>query len=298
MPAANSAFDPPRASSWWILRTGATLWTRGIIRLRRKVHPDGRSSRISASNWLLSFLIPGFAYAFYGRWVLASLTFVGWCSGLLIFLVFLGQPLLSGWGLGLLASAHSSGQGFLVIQEWDPESEPLSLGDRIGLPLAFWFGCLVLIYWPASHLFQTHVARPIIWEGRMIIIQAWIQPESIRRGEHLGVRIEGRDNGEVLIREGLNFGPVWGLPGDQLEFTPEQIRVNGQAFARPPGAPADGRVRLPADTWYVWPALTAQVRGVELSTVNQVYNDMAHVSRRNLLGRPFKHWFFRPQTLP
>lgn len=299
MPASGSAYYPPRASSWWILRTGAALWDRGTARLRRTFDGrPGRQSRISASDWLLSLLIPGYAYAIFGRRLLAGLIFASWCGGLLIFLIFLGHPLLSGWGLGILASAHSSGQGFLVIQDWDPESEPLSLGDRIGLPLAFWFGCLVLIYWPASHLFQTQVARPILWEGRLIILQAWTRPESLRRGEHVGVRIQARFEGSVQVREGISFGPVLGLPGDQLEFTPQKILVNGQPSPRPPGVPAEGTLTLPANTWYVWPALTAQVRGVELDVVNQVYRDTALVDRQNLLGRPYAHWFFRPQTLP
>lgn len=299
MPASSSPYDPPRASSWWIVRTGANFWNRGTIRLRRTLDPgDGRRSRISASNWLLSLLIPGYAYALYGRRLLAGLILASWGGGLLIFLIFLGHPLLSGWGLGILASAHSSGQGFLVTQDWDPESKPLSLSDRIGLPLAFWFGCLVLIYWPASQLFQTQVARPIFWEGRLIILRAWTRPESLRRGEPVGVRIEARYEGPVQVRAGVSFGPVLGLPGDHLEFTPERIRANGQILARPPGLLTDGDVEVPANTWYVWPALTARVQNVELNDVNQVYRDMAFVTRENLLGRPFAHWFFRRQTFP
>ncbi len=299
MPASSSAFYPPRASSWWLLRTGAALWDRGTVRLRRTFDGrPGRGSRISSSDWLLSLLIPGYAYAIYGRRLLASLILASWCGGLLIFLIFLGHPLLSGWGLGILASAHSSGQGFLVTQDWDPESEPMTLGDRIGLPLAFWFGCLVLIYWPSGQLFQTHVARPIFWEGRLLILQAWTRPESLRRGEHVGVRIKARYEGPVRIREGISFGPVLGLPGDRLEFTPETNRANGQILARPPGLLTEGNVEVPANTWYVWPALTARVQNVELNDVNQVYRDMAFVARENLLGRPFAHWFFRPQPLP
>lgn len=299
-----SNYYPPRAKDRAVPRSLAVPLDRAVIRVQVWFNrlPLGISAlSIPAEQWLLALILPGYAYALLGRPKLAWASLAGWFAGLLLFVVFLGNPWITGWALGAMASAHSSGQGFLVLREREhnPEAPPLGLWERIWIPLALWFACLALIYWPASSLFQKYLAQPVQLNEQILIINAATDPRTLVRGELVAYRVEQQSYGSVRVAAGPTLGRLSGLPGDRVEFGPEDLRVNGTSEPRRPEMPSVGELRVAPKTRFIWPVLGERIiMNVDRGVVDDAYFQLAQVPESSLIGRPFRSWFFRNQKIP
>lgn len=303
MPKFASSYYPPRAHDRWVPASLGRALDRAGVRLRRcsqrfpvRVSP----SSVPLEQWTLALVLPGYAYALLGRRTLAWGMVLTWVTALLLYLVFLGNPWLTGWALGALASAHVSGLGFLVLRdrEQDPDGRGLSLAERLGIPLGFWVGYLMLLYWPAGQWFQQHLALPVQLNEQTYVFNATSSPRSLTRGEIVAYRLDRGWAGVVQVQRGYTMGAILGLPGDRIEFGENEVRVNGRVQPRAPEMPRSGELIVEPNTRFIWPVLSERVINIDRAQVNHAYLQLASVPEQNLVGRPFRHWFFRRQTIP
>ncbi|HAB18734.1 MAG TPA: hypothetical protein DCE44_20125 [Verrucomicrobiales bacterium] len=281
----------------------ALLLDRALVRMGTRLtrfRPAVVGLSIPWEYWLMALLVPGYAYFLEGRRKLAALMAVSWAVSLLLFLRFLGHAWLSGWALGAMASAHSSGLGFLLLREFErnPDADRPGLRTQITVPLSFWFVFLTLVYWPLSSAFQNHFAQPLLVGDRIVIFSPMTERRSVKRGELVAVRIKGQNIDGVVVRSGVTCGTYLGAAGSRVEFTPAHVLVNGITQDRLDEMPGSGQMIIGPGTLFIWPVLNQRVINVPRESVQMAYWQLAQVSERNFIGRPFKRWFFwRQDTL-
>jgi hypothetical protein len=54
---------------------------------------------------------------------------------------------------------------------------------------------------------------------------------------------------------------------------------------------------VPDFCWFIWPELDISNRGVNLRNVQQALRGLAVVDRERFVGRPYRWWFFRAQSM-
>src|SRR5436190_21397028 len=112
---------------------------------------------------------------------------------------------------------------------------------RLGYSLAVLFVVGQLIYATGLRLFQRHLFMPLRWNERVYVVNPRARIGDLHRGDLVAVhtdRIFGEDR--VSIREGYSLDKVLALPGDDVSFHREGIRVNDTADVRKPMMPVEG----------------------------------------------------------
>ena len=281
-----SPYYPPRAH-WY-----GSIFPWGA-RLRRRVALD-RIPRPLGFSWLqliAAVLVPGLAVyirgpRIYGRAAL-GLAF----SLFLIFAAELGRP-MGNLAFGLLLALHATGINYLLA--------PLFAGVRFGYRVLFSMGLLVvlgtLLYAPAQNFAAAHGVTPMRIRDRVIVVRGLGAAGSIRRGDLVAYTISANGDHNGMVYAGYGLGPVLGLGGDHVRFTPTAIEINGRPQARVSTMPASGDLVVPEKCWFVWPELDITGHGnVPAATLTQLLLSMSTISESQLVGKPFKHWFWHRQ---
>jgi signal peptidase I len=222
---------------------------------------------------------------------------------LLLLFIFLANPVIRAWCLGALASTHTSGLALaaLLSRERDPDLQPPTLAHRIALPLALWAIAAALVYWPLDGLINDTIARVVLVDGRNIIVNPRVDPDDLLRGDIILFRSGGnRYSGEVpvLMRDGLYWGGVIGLPGDQVTFSTQSVAAGGRSRPLEAYMPTTGSVAVPRDTWFAWPRMLQQAAGrTSPDLITHAFLDQAQITRAEFMGRPYRRWFFRRQDV-
>lgn len=312
MNSNSSSYYPPRAQDRWLPRNFTRRIDRMGVGLRRLFarSPLGTPMVLSltGAEFLLCLLLPGDAYRRLGQKALGLAFLLGWVGCGLCVPVFLGHPLILGWAVGGMASCHASGLGYLFLRERETSrGYPDGLGGKIMVPLVTWFLYAACIYWPGFLLFQNTVARPLFLpaENRAVIFSSLARPAAVARDDLVayqaeGFRLRGPATLPVVFPGGLMLGRVIGRPGDQIEFGPRLIRVNGRYGDRLPTMPVSGEVRVRPGEWLIWPTVNLRVvnAGMDPGGIAEAYLRLARVPQSNFVGRAFHRWFFQRQDLP
>ena len=306
MDPSDSSYYPPRAGRG---RMSAASGVR-VERLRnrfahfmRRLPSPPSFGVLSFRDGILSLILPGYAYVAMGRWQIGLLMAGGWVLALLLLLVFLANPTTRAWCLGTLASTHTSGLAMAALRsrELDPDLPSPTLFHRIALPLALWAIAAAVIYWPFDTLLNETVARVVSVDGRSIVVNPRVDPEDLLRGDIILFRSGGnRYSGEVpvLMRDGLYWGVVLGLPGDQVTFSTNSVVAAGRSSPLEAYMPTAGSYPVPRDTWFAWPRML-QLGAARTSPdlITHAFLDQAQITRADFMGRPYRRWFFRRQDV-
>lgn len=305
MDSSDSSYYPPRAGRGRMSATSGVRFERlknRFAHVMRRLPSPPAFGILSFRDGVLSVLVPGYAYVAMGRWQIGLIMAAVWILAMVLLLVFLANPTLRAWCLGTLASTHTSGLALAILRtrELDPDLPPPTVVHRIGLPLALWAIAAAVLYWPLDGLLNDTFARVVLVDGRNIIVNPRVEPEDLVRGDTILYRSEGTRRGggemQVLMRGGLYWGVVIGLPGDRIQFTTNGVVVAGRS--RPPEAymPMTGAVAIPRDTWFAWPRMLQRAAGAASpDVITQAFLDQAQITRAEFVGRPYRRWFFRRQ---
>jgi len=288
-----ASYYPPRAR--WYTRIFCVTGERVLRQLRLdKFSPPGG---ISFLRFLLCLSLPGFSFFALRRTTLGLIFFGSYVLSALVFLVAMGYRAGS-IAFGLLISIHATSIVFL---------EALWLGkERFGLRLLAAFCTLIavwgLVYSPALRYVENHWLMPLR-QGKHVFVVKRTDANSIHRGEWVAYRISGARASQarqfrVYIGEGFGIQPVLGVPGDRVRFEKNKFLINDQSVAALPHMPQNGDFVVNEKVWFIWPGLDIEIRGaVAESDVSGAFQNLALVPEEEIVGKAFKSWFGRRQSL-
>jgi hypothetical protein len=291
MDERTSPYYPPRAG-WSRHFYEAVYAMRGQLQ-REDLKLPQFVITVSFHEFLLCLLVPGFSFTFAGWKWLGRGTLLAWFAALGVFIAWLGYT-TANIAFGLLMSMHVSS----IIYFLNRLSPGMTVLRRLGYSLAVLFVVGQLIYATGLRLFQKHLFMPLRWNERVYVVNPRARIGDLHRGDLVAIHNEqifGQDR--VSIREGYSLDKVLALPGDRVSFHREGIQVNETSDIRKPMMPADGGLRLDEKTWLIWPTLTTVAQyNVGEDAIQNAVLQMAQVHREQMIGRPYRRWFWRDQT--
>jgi signal peptidase I len=159
---------------------------------------------------------------------------------------------------------------------------------------------LLLWYRPVENFTQRHLFAPVVTGGRVVIVQPGASLRGLQRGDWVAYSLAERSiEDAVIFHGGVGLGPVLAKAGDHIVFSPGGFTVNETPHAALPHMPAAGEWIVPEKHWFIWPNLGISGHGnVGESNINRTFMALADVAPSQYWGRPFRHWFWRKQTLP
>lgn len=282
-----SSYYPPRAG-----------WGRHFNRLgdtvRRRVHWEqlGLKLKTSPLHFALGFVVPGFSFLDAGWKTLGKATMLAWVVAALVFLVRLGYG-VSTFAFGLMMSMHVSSILYLHNRAF-PGMRVLR---RLVFSLALLFVVGQLVYASALKLCHNYLFMPLRVGEKVYVINRLHDAQSLRRGDFVACSAEAASFGNVRIRDGYILDKVIAGPRDHVEFTWDGYAVNGVPSRSLPFMPVSGTIVLPQQTWLIWPSLKTVVTvNVDPHSVSAAVLDMAIIRHEQVIGKPFKRWFWRRQV--
>ncbi|MGA2175490.1 MAG: hypothetical protein ABSH38_10960 [Verrucomicrobiota bacterium] len=257
------------------------LWDRSGLLLADKVTVRGV---------IASVFVPGLALYLRGPRA-SGRAAMGVCALLfLFFMAFLGYP-LGTLALALLMSIHVTG----VVAYYQPVVASARLSFRLMATLMLCALTIGFVYLPARDLLENRWLMPLQVKGQVVVIHRLTSPVTLRRGDWIAFRNGSIGGDHMYIRSGVNFAPVLALPGDQVEFSAEAFSVNGVAQPRRQNMPQSGGFTVDRNCWFAWPEFAIYAHGHAMDVSGMVMQ-MALVSKDELIGKPFDHWFWRRQS--
>ena len=290
-----SPYYPPRAR--WYSRLYYLLFG-----LRRAMHLEKihLPATVSSFQFIFSLLIPGYAFFAKGRSLPGWTFLTAYFLAVLLFAGWLGYPAGS-IGYGFMISVHASSIAFLETYWLRNECRFRFRLAMAGLTLlAVW----LLVYSPLLGFAERHWIMPLRVRENVVIVRRLTSPQGIKRGDWVMYSSAGSFTGDahaggaVWIRGGFGWGPVLGLVGDRVEFSTNSFIIAGVERPRLPHMPISGATVVPEKHWFIWPELDIAGHGnVGEAVLSATMLQLATVSHAQLIGKPFKHWFWRRQVL-
>ncbi len=253
-------------------------------------------NRLTAGELVLGITVPGFAF-FKGRrkiWGIVAMSLYALAG--LVFITALGYQAGS-LAYAVMVSLHATSIIF-VEGHWLADTR---LQLRLVLALCTLFVVWVLLYSPVAGFAERHFFMPLRVGNRVLVINPATSLRSIKQGDWVAYRINAGNRTETEFRQivlhgGLGFEPVLALPGNEVAFSNDSFLVNGTPFPLRARMPHEGGVTVPENVWFIWPSFHIIGGGMLAGQISQAMQKTALVSGDQIIGRPFKHWFFRRQT--
>lgn len=283
-----SPYYPPRARRHRPL----TRLLEGIRRLAwlDRIHLPGG---ISFKALVAALFIPGLAFRLQRERLAARAIWVSYILLACVLVVWLGRT-AANLAFGLMLSLHT----ISVLCLLGPWLNQARLVFRIMAGVAILLVLGGLLYLPLRDRIQRTWLLPVRLEGRVIVVQTLTKPESVKRGEWIAYRIQGGSARGLVIQSGLAVQRVLGLPGDEIRFSSQALFINGVAGPRLEHMPVTGKLIVPEKHWFIWPDHAMSVRGNNAERVDAALFGLADVKQDQFVGKPFRRWFWRRQTLP
>ena len=285
-----SSYYPPRAG-----------WSRSFHNItyaaKRRLHIEKLNVPrlaidISTPELILCLLLPGFSFYDAGWKRMGITTTIVWFVTACVFLTFLGYT-TANVAFGLMMSMHVSS----IIYLLNRVTPGAGLVRRLGLSLAVLFVVGQLVYALGLRWFQTHVFMPLQLGDKVYVINCMTPVRSIHRGDLIACHVERTGYRNVWIQQGYLLDRILAGPRDQVEFTADAVRINGLSSPRLPLMLAEGSLVMPENTWLVWPSLRTVTRyNASEYDIGKTVLQMAQVHREQVIGKPFRRWFWRDQT--
>jgi hypothetical protein len=295
MNRTHSPYDPPRAR-WYSPLVGASQRLHRRLGLDRLHLPDG----VSAAAFTAGLLVPGLAFFVRKQRLIGQVVSLGYGVLALIFIVWLGHP-IANLAFGLMLSAHVTSVTFLL--------NPWLAGSRFGFRLATGLILLLVIgvglYVPLRQELEAKCFIPLRIKNDVVVVQTFSTPNSVNRGDWIAYSLDSlsvgdahRQGGAVRTQAGIGCRVVLGVAGDRVRFTPQTFEINGVAQPRLPHMPVEAEFVVPEKHWFIWPELAiSNPANAAEAAISATLLQLATVSEAQFIGKPFKRWFWRRQTL-
>ena len=282
----------PRRARWYSHLFYLGLATRHRLALDRIRLPRN----ITIWGIIPGILIPGLAVYIRGPCLWGKIALSACALLFLLFIVWLGHP-FGNYAFGLMLSIHASGFVYYC--------RPMLLGKdswhRILFTIAILLGLGLLLYAPTRSVIQNHLLTPLRVSNHVIVVQKNTTAKGVKRGDWIAYTLSGHifsNHGyeDSYGRNGMGLGPVLALPGDRVEFSAKTFSVNGVPQPLLPHMPTSGNLVVPENHWFIWPSFSISGQGNE-ARIEELMMSAATVPEDQFVGKPFKRWFWRQQTL-
>lgn len=290
-----SPYYPPRARWYSKLYYPFNSLRRQLLLDRITLPTEMRLGQL-----LAGLLVPGLAVWFRRRdWV--GRTALGVAALLpLVFIVGLGYP-VGNLAFGLLISLHVSGLAYYC----EPMLARAPFQQRIFFTVLIMLLLGLGVYMPVRNWIQNHLFMPLLLHHRVIVIQPSAAFQKVHRGDWVAYGLAGHESGdphlggEIVVEDGLGFGPVLAVAGDQVTFSADAFAVNGVSHPLRPHMPVTGGFTVGENQWFIWPdfAISGHGNAAEANLSGAMMN-FADVNVSQYRGRMFHSWFGRKQSLP
>jgi hypothetical protein len=284
----SSPYYPPRAS-----------WQSGVYKFFSRLAYLNRAERflsgteISGGQALRSVLVPGYSFKLVGRKTLARCILLAWGAVGVIFLAMLGYS-AANIPFGLMVALHMTG----LIQLYRCLFVDASFKRRLAFAFCGALGVFVC-YQAILDVVERIFVLPMNVNGQVVVINRLARTGNVKRGDIVAYSIEAARFGNIRFREGYGYAAVLGVAGDQIEFKPRYMAINGQMFSRTKLMPQDHSLTVPENCWFIWSDFHISIYGSGPEEyVKAGLLKAAIVPEGNFIGRPFKYWFGRKQTYP
>ena len=281
-----SIYYPPRAR-WY----GRALypWFRLQSRLGlERIHFPGG---VSLTEFLLSVVIPGFSLANDGRWILGASFLAVWCASILVAFAALGY---SAANVAVIIAVVTHGLSVFYLHR--DRLREFGFSQRFGI--AFLFVLLVgIAYVPVGIYCSRHWVIPLQLNKQVVVIdtRSGARSGSFESGDWMAYSYKGTEFAHgIYLRDGFGLGRVLAVGGERVTFEGATFRVNGVSHPALPYMPASGELVVDENHWFIWPDLA--IRGNNAASVAPgLMLQMSVVSKEQVVGKPFKRWFWRRQ---
>lgn len=283
----SSPYYPPRAH-WY------SPLLRPWYRLRRLPWVDKLlDTRLPPLRDLcLTLLLPGYSLRTTGHPRLAKICQLTYLGLGLVFVVALGY-IVADLAMGLMIGIHTASAMFGLGLSLGP----IGYDRRIALALSTLTLLCLLFYLPVRNWVTTEFLVPLQCPGNVIIINRQADLRTVRRGDIIAYQTPEFSPGHgYLVRAGYGFDPVAAVAGDRVRFMKFGMIVNGEWFPKESYMPASGELIVPEGKVYVWHSM--KTWRAPVAYPDAVLRDTALVDESRFVGKAFKYWFWRKQTLP
>jgi hypothetical protein len=291
MDEQTSPYYPPRAG-WSRHFYEAVYALRGQLQ-REDLKLPHFAITVSFRQFLLCLFVPGFSFTFAGWKWLGRGTLLAWFAALGVFMAWLGYA-AANIAFGLLMSMHVSS----IIHFLNRISPSRTVLRRLALSLGVLFVVWQMIYGMGLRLVEKHLFMPLRWNEKVYVVNPGPGRDAFQRGDLVAVHTKRTGANGVQIRAGFTLDKVLAQPGDIVRFSRNRFQVNEEvAELREPWMPTAGSLKLDEKTWLIWPTLTTVARyNVGEDAIQAAVLQMAQVHREQMIGRPYRRWFWRDQT--
>ena len=271
-----------------------------VFSFRRALHLDKihLPGRLSGRDFLVCLIVPGFALSALGRRTIGlGFQLVYWLA-IPVFVIALGYP-VANVAYGLMIGIHATGLVYL-LSVW--LGEDARFGLRVVLAVVAVMVLWQLVYSPMVGFAERHWCLPLRVHGQVVVVNPRARSQPVKGGWMMYSLAGGRDGdahegGVIVVRGGYGWGPVLAAAGDQVSFSTNGFAINGVTQSSLSNMPMGGEFVVPEKHWFVWPEFAMGGRG---NANPQIFSDrmiqLGMVSEAQVIGRPYKHWFFRHQT--
>jgi hypothetical protein len=284
-----SPYCPPRAR-WFGPLVRMVERIRCIAWLDRIHLPEG----VSFCTFLSALFVPGVAFRLRRERLLGNAILGAYVLLAFVFVLGLGS-LVGNVAFGVMLSLHATSLLCLL----GPWLNHARLFFRLLAALAVVVMLSGLIYMPIRNHIQQRWLIPLRVEGRVIIVQTVTSAAAVQAGDWVAYRIDGDGARGLVIREGFALQRVMGMPGDEIHFTRDAVKINGVPRPRLSRMPVTGGFIVPEKHWFIWPEHAMTVRGNDAPGIaDAAFLRLADVNQSQFVGKPFRRWLWRQQTMP
>ena len=286
-PSPRPTFEPPRAGA---LRGAWSAWYAFLRRTHLRIPQVPIVIKPIGLTWrnVTVVLVPIFAWFVLGRSRFALCAAAAYAASAVAAILCLGWT-AAGWAVGVMFSLHGLGiaEYFYSGKLWPRPDHRVA--RYVGVVLI-----LALVYSVGSPRLIGPFVVPLQTERGVLLINVWTPPDAAARDEILAFRAREWRSSNFVARGGTHLGVVFGKSGDVIAFHADTFSVNGRSHPRRPFMPRGGELTVPAQHTFTWP-LDLRREARNENEARDFARKAALVPDSDLVGRPFRRWFFRTQ---
>lgn len=279
-------YYPPRAG---VLRSVRPVWW-GVRRWMHMTYGGAYVCALPQTEWrhLWCLLVPGFSYVDAG-WPRVGKALLGlWTVACAVFLIWIGTSMANA-GFAAMLSIHVTSVMHLIGRT----SPGMGVLRRLAVSLTVLFLVGQCLY---GITFRWAVL-PLDYRGTIYVVHRMPNWMIVKKGDVVAYKTR-ITFGNVRIQQGYVMGPILAGPGDIVAFTENALLVNEEPLPRQEWMPRAGTFKMPRKTWLIWPELRTVTRvNVPQEQVAEAVRWAAMVQREEIIGKPFRRWFWRQQGI-